>query len=801
MTEHREQYKPEQEEGFDIKKLLYKVLGRWYWFILSVLIAYTVSWLINRYTVPQYSVNASLIINEEKKSTAELLVSVLDRYSPRKNIENEIAILKSYTMAAKTLKQLDFDISYYVVGRIRESLMYPNSPFLVIPDSSVVAYGTRVDVTFLPDNQCQIAIGENIKETIQVGEKFKYPSFPFTIVLNKNANYDELIGKKFFFIINNFNSLVNRYRGKVTLTSNDKRGTVLTLTISGENSQKEVDYVNTLMDVYIQNGLEEKNRTSANAIQFIDEQLGFVTDSLKRTEDVMQNFRTSNKSFNFSQEGNIVLDRLTTMQSEKSEVKRQLDYYEYLRNYIADEIDLNKTVAPSVIGIGDPVLNSLVNELTALSTEKMLLSHSSSSEKNPVIKNMNIQITSILTSLRENLKQLIASTNIALKDVDDRIKQVERELLKLPVTERQLLNIQREYNMNNEIYNFLLKKRADAAISKASNVADNKVLDYAVVQNAVKIAPKTKNNRMIAIALGLLIPLALIFIMDFFNQTVTDLQEIKSSTTIPVVGMIGHNNEESEVPVAENPASPLSESFRALRTNLHYILRDKPGKIINVTSTVSGEGKTFISVNLAAMIAHSGKKVLLMGLDLRKPKISRIFNVDNQEGISTYLIGDSKYDDIIRLTNINNLYIATSGPVPPNPAELIETDEMRKLLEIAGAEFDFVIIDTPPVAVVVDSLLLAQYADVNIFVVRQHLSSKDSLLLANDLQQRPEIKGLSLVVNDVSHNSAYGFGKYRYSYNYGYGYNYGGYAGYYSEYMKEDQPKKPRKRFFSKKNS
>jgi capsular exopolysaccharide synthesis family protein len=787
MNEYQEQqYNPDQEEGFNLKKLLNKIFSRWYWFILSIAVAYTVSWLINRYTIPKYSISSSLIINEEKKSAAELLVTVLDRYGPRKNIENEIAILKSYTMVSKALSKLDFDVSYYVSGRIRESPMYPNSPFIVTPDT-VKAYGTRIDITFLQDNKCRISVGEAIDEVLTVGETFRHPLFSFTVTLNRGVDIEDMIDRKYFFIFNNFNSLVNRYRGKVTITPNDKRGTILTLSLSGESAQQEADYLNALMDVYVQNGLDEKNQTSTNAIDFITEQLEYVGDSLRRAEDILEQFRTSNKSFNLGQEGNTILNRLSELESEKRNIKMQLNYYEYLQNYIDKNVNLEQVVAPSIIGIGDPLLNALVSELSKLSSEKALMSRSSNPETNPLIRDLNVKINTVLNSVRENVKQLIAATGISLEDIDKRIEQVEKQLVRLPLTERSLLNIQRDYNMNSENYTFLLKKRQDAAISKASNVADNKVLDYAMPQNAMKISPQNKRNNMIAIALGLLIPLIFIFVIDFFNNTITDLQEIKSLTSIPLIGLVGHNEKDSEVPVAENPASPLSESFRALRTNLHYVLHNKGGNIINVTSTISREGKTFISINLATMIAHSGKKVLLTGLDLRKPKISKVFNMDNGEGISTYLIGDTKYEDLIRPTNINNLYVAISGPVPPNPAELIETPAMGELFERAKKDFDFIIVDTPPVAVVVDSLLLAQYGDVNIFVVRQHYSSKDSILLANDLSKRPEIKGLSLVINDVNHSSSYGIGKYKYSYSYGYGYNYGGYGNYYSNYTEDYQ--------------
>ncbi len=791
MNEYQEQYVKNQDGSFDLKKLLNNVLRIWYWFVFSVCIAYAIAWWVNRYTVPQYSVSSTLIINEEKKSTAELLVSVIDRYSPRKNIDNEIAILKSYRLASKTLQYLDFGISYYAVGRIKESQMYPNPPFIVTPDTSKQnSYGTKVYVEFLSNNQCKLSVENVFDQTITTGEKFEHPMFSFTIT--NREPLANLTGKKYFFVINNPHGLVNRYKGKLAVASNDKRGSVLSLSLSGTVPQQEVDYLNTLMDVYIQSGLDEKNQTSINAIDFIDSQLRIVTDSLQRAEDLLQDFRVSNKSFDFSKEGGVILDRLTTLQSEKQAINMQLNYYEYLQKYITTKTELNQVVAPSIVGISDPLLNGLVDNLVSLSNDKIRLS-SGGSDQNPVIKNIELQIQTILTTLKENVTQLVASADIAMQDVNTRINQVEKELLKLPAVERQLMNIERNFDLNNETYTFLLKKRADAAISKASNVADNKVLDYAMSQNAAQIAPKKGRNTMSAVLLGVLIPLAFIFLLDFFNTKINDIQDIKNSTTIPIIGTIGHNKTDSEVPVAENPGSPLSESFRALRTNLHYILRDGSKKTINVTSTVSGEGKTFISINLATIIAHSGKKVLLMGLDLRKPKVNKIFNVDNSEGISTYLIGDSSYENIIQSTNIQNLYIAPAGPTPPNPAELIETPEMNKLMEQAEKDFDFVIIDTTPVAIVVDSLLLARFADVTIFVLRQDYSSKDSLLLAEELRKRQDIKNLSLVINDVSYSASYYFGN-KYRYDYGYGYGYGNYEKN-NYYTSDDGPKK-RWRFF-----
>jgi capsular exopolysaccharide synthesis family protein len=276
---------------------------------------------------------------------------------------------------------------------------------------------------------------------------------------------------------------------------------------------------------------------------------------------------------------------------------------------------------------------------------------------------------------------------------------------------------------------------------------------------------------MIALFIGILIPLVIIFLIEIFNTRITDLTELEKLTKCNILGSIGHNEKESELPVFENPKSSLSESFRGLRTNLQYLLRDKEEKVIVITSTISGEGKTFCAVNLACILALSNKKTLLISLDLRKPKIHKIFNLSNDVGLSTYLIKRELPQDIIFTTNIKDLYITTSGPIPPNPAELLETKEMDDFIKYARKEFDYIVLDTPPVAIVTDALLLSRQADTTIFVIRQNYSSKEVLKLADDLAQKSSMKHLCILVNDVRVPGYYGY-SYKYGYRYGYGYNY-----------------------------
>ncbi|MBA7587781.1 hypothetical protein ES708_29822 [subsurface metagenome] len=283
---------------------------------------------------------------------------------------------------------------------------------------------------------------------------------------------------------------------------------------------------------------------------------------------------------------------------------------------------------------------------------------------------------------------------------------------------------------------------------------------------------------MIALVIGLAIPLVIILLFDYFNNKIIDKPDIENNTNVPILGTIGHNHGESDLPVVQNPKSSIAESFRSIRTSIQYLLPEKGRNIISISSTISGEGKTFIATNLSVIIAMSGRKTLLVGLDMRKPKIHKDFNVSNDEGLSTYLINETSYEDIIRSTDIENLYIASSGPIPPNPAELLEKPLMKEFFDKAKKEFEYVILDTPPVAIVTDAILLTQYTDTNIFIVRQKYSSKNVIQYIDELYNKKNIKNLSLLVNDVKISSYYGYG-YGYGYGYDYGYDYGYGQGYY----------------------
>ncbi len=777
---------PYPEDDFDLRKYFFLILANWYWFVISLFLALGIAWLVNRYTKPVFSAQASLIIEEGNRggglSGYENLMPGMEIFRNMKRVMNETEVLKSYSLANRILQELDFGISYTGVGRsgILEMDLYNSCPFIVVPDTTLPnRFGYPVYVDLFSDTHYRLMIDDNygIDEEVAYGEKFESEYFNFTLSLRDPETFSQSSAlSRYYFVMNTLNSLSNRYKNAINITTNDeRRGSVLFLSMTGHNAQQLTDYLNKLMEVYILQGLEDKNQTAINTVSFIDEQLGIIDTTLRDAEMDLQNFRLSNRLISISQEGSMAYTRMEAYMQQKAMLELQSRYYEYLVQYVKDKSNLNEIVAPSTVDISDPLLTGLITQLNQMLAEKAELAFTVQ-VGNPRLELINSRIESTRQALVENIENLIQNNKISLKGVSRQIALADQELMKLPVTERQLISIQRQYKVNDQIYTYLLQKRAEAAIAKASNVADNKVLDIARPENAARIAPKTRTNYLLGLALAVFIPFALLFLIDQLNNKIRNRMDVENKTSVPIISTIGHSTLETAFPVFENPKSAIAESFRGLRTNLQFLMREKEQKVIAITSTISGEGKTFCSVNLAAIFAMAGKKTLLMGLDLRRPMIHKIFNVDNSKGISTCLIGKSTCKEIIRDTAIENLRIAPAGPVPPNPAELIESYRMKEIMDAVREEYDLIILDTPPFGIVTDALLAARLSDASLFLLRQNYSSKGILDLLEDLAKKGEIKNMGIVMNDIRYKGYYSNG-YRY-YNGDYGYRY----GYYREY-------------------
>ncbi|MBN2667635.1 MAG: polysaccharide biosynthesis tyrosine autokinase [Bacteroidales bacterium] len=777
----------ESTETFDVKKFIFKILSNWYWFVLTIFIAISFTYFVNKYTDPIYSVKASILIRDKSNSANSGIENIVQEFRVfdrvrRKNVENEIGVLYSYSLIRKVVEKLNFNVSYFSVGRIRQPEMYNRAPFTVVVDTlKKNKFDTPIHLILLNNEKYSLILDDEAQteKELYFGMPYSSGNYNFTI-FKKDFDLDSLKGNEYYFVINNLNGTTNGVKRKLKIESSDDKSSILVLSSTGKVIAKEVDFLNMLCDQYIQMDLDEKNEINAKTIKFIDEQLGSITDSLRLVEDKLQQFKENNRIVNLSNEGKELFTQLEKIQAEKAELIVKDQYFNYLLEYIKSNKDTLSVLSPSFAGINDGALNRLVLDLNDLYSQRSALSYGAS-KNNPVIALYNGKITQNKQLISENVKTIINSNNLSIEGINKRIDRLDNDIRKLPVTEKQLINIQRKYALNDEIYNYLLQKRAETGIVMASNTAENKILDYSRTDNAIKLSPNEKTNYIIAIIIAFFIPLLIIVLIDFFDNKIHERKDIEKRTNIPIIAEIGHNNKNSDLVVHAFPRSSISESFRKLRTNLKYSLINKTegSTVLSVTSTISGEGKTFTAVNTASVLAALDKKTIIIGLDLRKPSLHKYFEFENEDGVSEYLTNSCDLQQIIRPTKVKNLSVILAGAIPPNPAELLELAKMNELIEHLKESFDYVILDTPPIALVTDALLLSPSVDIHLYVIRQDYSNISVLEFLNDIKEKNKIN-LNIVINDINLSGYY---SYKYNYNYKYGGTYYSH-NYYDEEIK-----------------
>jgi tyrosine-protein kinase Etk/Wzc len=771
------------EDNIDITRYFSLLLSNWYWFAISWFLALSIAYSINRWSEDVFTISASLLIKDDQLGGVDAgmtnIFPGIEGFKSQQNLKNEIGILKSYDLNYKVMSELkSFHVEYIAVGKrgFVESRIYNGSPFIVVYDSlKDQTMSGLIEVKILSEREYELKINgdDDYSERMAFGQIFCKMGFNFRIELRDKDKfvYDPNESNKYLFSFISPEVLANQYRGKLSVSPIEEDATLVVIATTGFEPMQEADYLNKLMDVYLEFGLSNKNEAAELTMGFIEEQLNIISDSLRIAEEKLVKFRLENKLIDISFEGAGIQRRMERLDSERANLVLKMKYYEYLSLYLESKSEDTDIISPSALEITDPLLIKLVSDLTLLQKQKEELALNLGESVLP-LKILEANILTTRNSIKESVDDGLANIQKSISDADLYLLELEDEVNRLPSTERQMINFQRKFDINNTVYTFLLEKRAEAGIAKASNVSDNRIIDRANSFSTARIKPKERQNITMAFVLGFFIPVLFILMLDFLNNKIIDKRDIEKGTRAPIIGFISHNNLKTEIPVEEKPGSTLTESFRSVRTNLKYFLKDIQNPVISISSTITAEGKTFISANLAAVMASLGKKVLLIGLDLRKPRTHKIFKIDNSVGISNYLIGESKYEDILIKTVVDNLWYAPSGPVPPNPAELIESVAMKEFIEQAKKEFDYIVIDTPPVAIVTDALLVSPLTDFYIFVVRQRYTSKDTLGLIEELHRNDNIKSLGILMNDVSMAGYYGYGL-RYGYTMGYGYSYG----------------------------
>ena len=789
-----------QEETIDIKALILKYAQYWYYFVLSILFFGCIAFLNNRYTVPEYSVSTTLLIRDDNNTQlgAENLLEGLELFSGKKNLKNEIVILKSYSLSEKVIKELNLGISYYQHGFLQTNEMFGNSPFNVRVDSSHLQL-TGVNFKLTPinneeftlsvvaDNQYPYTIlSKNIEKSItaniNVKEKYAFNSlietefYAFTVKKSIHFNLKQVIEseKYFSFKLHQIDRLANNLIEKVIINPVNKETSILNLNIKERTPRKSIHILNKITEIYIRSGLDEKNLMAINTIHFIDEQLTIIKDSLSGIERKLELFKTKHPDLEIVDKEYGTYFQKQKLDNSLSEQSVNIKYYKSLLSYLKNDKNTNSIVSPTSMGISNPELNSLINQLLQLHAKKGELQLTTTG-KNPTYIAVLSQINHTKKTIIENVNNLISSASIYEVDLIDRITTFDKKINKLPEAEKDYLILRRKYEYNEQTAIYLQQKRYEASLAKAGTESDHKVIDYARLDNEKPISPRKSLAYFIALLFGLLLPITFISLRDFFSDTIKSKSDLLNSTNIPILGLVGHSDNPRSLVVPSASKSIIAESFRALRTNIQYLAADKEKKVITVTSSIGGEGKTFTTMNLAAIFALSGHRTILIGGDLRKPKLHEDFKVDTSKGLSSYLINKSNLTEVIEKTEIDTLDVIASGPTPPNPAELLDSKKMRDLIMELNKTYDYVIIDTPPIGLVTDGVILMQNADVNLYVVRHNYSKTSALNVINNLYRQKQVENVHIIINDFKHTSS------GYGYGYGYGYGSSGYGYYENE--------------------
>lgn len=788
---------------FDFKGFVYRILSYWWLFLIVLIISFLIVRSYNNRQIPIYRETNTISIKDDQNPLFTGNTSLVFNWGGTTDkVQTSIILFKSRTHTEKVVDYLQYYINYQKQGEYHIEDVYGYTPFMLdLERNQFQLSGKEIRFTDQGNGSFQVDIsfngtGEVLLTNYTTGEKQKInaPQTDFSKIYKLGDKIDEpflkgiisttsilsTTGNIYLVRLDDLDNVVRRYKN-INILQRPTGSSILELSLTGTNKKRLINYLNASVDVLIRDQLERKNLFATKTIKFIDSSLTDRNKDLQSVLEELNDFQNKNSGVVLSGGSGIISDQLTTYDTRKDALTQQITYYNQLENYLRTRTDYTKVPAPSVALINEGSISAGVAKIVELAVSRSNLAYTAK-EGNPAFRDLDRRIDTEKAILLENIASSKGIINSQVNNVNQSIAQAETQLRKFPKEEQELAEIQRRFTLSQEAYNLYLEKKGEATIIKASNVSDILIIDPAKDVGNGPIGPKTGLNYVLALLVGCIIPFVIVFVLFFFDTKIGALDDVKKRSNIPILGVIGKNTYNSNIIVRDHPRSAISEGFRGLRSSLQFLYRKKGvegAKSVLVTSSVSGEGKTFNSINLASVFALSKKKTVLVGLDLRKPKIFDDFDINNDKGVVNYLIGDANLDEIKQPSGIEHLDIILSGPIPPNPSELIIGDSMQLFINELKQTYDYIILDTPPLGLVSDAFELMPYADASLYVIRQGYTKKDMLTLVNEKYEKSEIKNISFVLNHFQQKKRYGYGA-----NYGYGYGYGNYNNGYHEEQK-----------------
>lgn len=781
-------------EELDITLFIYIARKNLIWVLFFLTVSIVLANLYLRYNAPVFESTSTIKLGTEDKATKILSIGKNFGENNYNQIAGEIELIRSKIIIEKALSKLPLDISYYAQGTVLNHELYKVSPFIVkaiISDSAII--GTPINIEFTGNNKYQISLTYNESSFSQEFILNKWIKTPFAEL---KVNVEDPDAVKFqqenftkgayHFIINDRNNLFQTYNQSVSVQLLNEQAQTILIKFQDKNSRKAADITNAIAEVFIQYNFEKKAEGIEKTLVFIEEQLNNVNKQLRYSESLIEAFKTGNKILNPEALAGSVLSEIKELKQQKVSLELEEVVLSKLENNLEANKDLGNFISVISGNYSDTYLASVIKSIATLQEEMESQIIQGGTLNNQSVKILNAKITSQKRLLLESILNVRKILKEKKNNVAAKIDLFESNFDKLPAKEAEYVRLERLFSINEKFYSLLLEKKAEFSITIAGLVTTNVILDAAVAAST-PISPNRKLVLGSYLLIGILISFAIIIIRYLLHNEITNIDDIKKYTNASVLGFIPKYKEEipvSQLLIDKNPKSLISEAFRSIRTNLQFISNESGAKIIAISSTISGEGKTFVAINLAGVIAFSGKKVILLDLDMRKPKIHLGFNVENLKGMSTILIDKDKPEDCIHKSALSNLEYITAGPIPPNPSELIISDKMQQLIKYLKTIYDIIVIDTPPVGIVTDGVPVIQNSDYPIYIIRSGFSKKVFIQNINKLIDESKVSKLSVVLNGMESTKAkYGYG---YGNNYGYGYGSYGYGGYGYGYYEED---------------
>ncbi len=772
MENYEKQYNNEEE--INLQEWLLRFVRQWKWFVLSVVLLLAASLIYLRYAPKIYEVNATLLLKDEKKGGGSELMALqeLNIFEAKNNVDNEIEILKTANLMEKVVREMDIYFEYYMSGRVRTSEVYgkdvplrfwlPSGQTDSVPAARFkVIYGERGALEFK---------GEYADEDflVQSSIREKQVDLPFGSLLMEAGASEP--GTEVEVKLRKPLAVARDILSDLEISLSSKTTTVVNLKLRTVHPRKGVEILEHFVEAYNRDNMEDQNLIAQNTALFLDERLDSITIELARVEQQVERYKQSQELTDISSEAQLFLQQSSQNEAKRLELETQLSIVQDLQSYLEQSDNADKLLP--ALGLQSQGLNNLINEYNTLLLQQLRL-RTTASEDNKALIDLNRQLSALASNVKASLGREKRNLDILLANVEQQARLYSSKITSIPRQEREFMEIQRQQAVKAELYLFLLQKKEENALSMILVIPKAKVIDRPR-STSDPVAPRRNIIFVIALLLGLGLPVMIIVLREYFKFYIENKAELEKLSQVPVLGEIPRSQETGNIVLHQHSTNTLAEMFRLLRSNLLFVLGKDHKKVILISSSVGGEGKTFMSINLGLSLAFLNKKVLIMGLDVRKPKLAEYLGLDTKSGISLYLSGHSDRASLLKPSGVHPLLdVVAAGPIPPNPNELLASKELDELIEQYRQDYDYIILDSAPVGAVSDAYQLNRFADACLYVVRAEYTPKQSISEAEDIYKQKKLNNMYFLLNGSDIKKAgyrYGYGK---KYGYGYGYGYG----------------------------